>query len=503
MKKIISVFFALLLLTFSVLCVNVSAASDMAIASVHFDASVNADGTVSVTETWNVEYMSTGDGFTRWIDMYDSVNSNNMAAVEKFDSITNIAVKVDGKEIAEAQSGANTFRYGESADGRSLNIEINSPTALAVKEYTVSYTVNGAVKQNGNKAEFAYVFIGETFEYRCNNVSASISFPEGVDGDDIVFDEESTGLLNGAVVEFSPRGVSETFRVDVKCNDDVFEDGALASYSAFKEGLKKAGGILLDILYWLFVAAVAVLVIVLALFTDKLRRHSIEKNAKKLITDEVNAETKSLPAELSSCEAYKMLVPYSKISPKTTSKKVPYLFAMAVLECAEKGYIVEDNGNLLVGTPSGDAPEYILSVLNFLKTFSDKNGNRYVINAQFADKVKAECMSSYDVMTNYLGTFYNLIPSADGKFFKDSGNKELYEKAYVLKTCVIGDKTKTSFSDCMRKVLAGAKAGDREILALLFTSGSASKVFADTANDGVSALACAIAEMYNVFIKSK
>lgn len=502
MKRFVATVFTVIMLLVSVLSVNVSAAAELAIANAHFDAVINADGTVSVTETWNVEYSGTGDGFTRWIDLYDSKNQNEMTALEKFDTVTDIAVKINGEAIPEAKSGANTYRYGESSDGRSLNIVINSPSAQETKEYTVSYTLNGAVKKNGNNAEFAYVFIGKTFEYVGNNISATVYFPEGIESDDILFDEESSALLSGNTVEYSPGRVYDTFRIDVKCDTDVFEAEALVKYSAFKEGFKKVLNVILDILYWLFIAAVVIVVIILALFSDKLRRLSIEKKAGKKPADE-KAEITALDSQLSACAAYKMLVPYSRIAPKSTTKKVTALFAMAILECAEKGYIVNSSSGLVVGTPSGDAPEYILSVLNFLKTFSEKSGNRYVIDAEFADRVKSECMSSYDVITNYLGTFYNLIPSSDGKFFKDEKNKEMYENAYILKSRIHSEKIKTTFSDCMRKVLAGEKTSSKDIFALLFTSGSANKIFADSSNDGVAALSRSLAAMSDVLIKSK
>lgn len=498
MRRFIVSCFIVVMLLVSVLSVNVSAAADFAIASAHFDAVINSDGTVSVTELWTVEYSGTGDGFTRWIDLYDSKNSNEMSTLEKFDSITDISVKIDGVAIENAQSGANTFRYGESTDGKSLNIEINSPSALVTKEYTISYTISGAVKQNGSNAEFAYVFIGKSFQSVSNNVSATVYFPEGVS--DISFEDESTGLLSGETVEYSPGRVYDTFSVDVKCSDDIFDSGVLVKYSAFGESLKSFGDKLLDILIWIVIAVIIIVVILLSLFGEKLRRSSIEKRAKKdASADEIN----ELEGNMTACQTYKMLNPYSRISPKSTSKKVPYLFAMAVLECVQNGYIVENENGFAVGTPSGDAPAYILSVLNFLKTFSTQKDNRYIIDSQFGQRVEAECVKSYDTIANYLATFYNLIDTVDGKFFKNKENISFYEKAYLLKTKIVSEKTKTTFTECMTKVLAGSKTGEKEIFALLINSGSANKAFAHTDNDAVASIAYAIEKMYNAFIKSK
>lgn len=496
MRKIIAILSVVLIMT-GLLFVNASAAGDVTVGSVHFDAVINTDGTVDVTEKWSIEYLETGDGFTRWIDLYDSKNSNSMTDLEKFDSVSDIVVSVNGKEIAESQSGNNTFRYGQSADGRSFNIEIDSPSADEVKEYVITYKLNGAVKKNGKQAEFAYVFLGKTFEFVSNNVSATVSFPETVSAEDIVIDENSTGLLSGNKVEYSPGRVYDTFRINVSCNSDIFDENALVKYSAFKESVKKAGAVILDVLYWLVIAAIVLAIVILALFSDRIKRSSIEKQAKKSI----DADITSVDASISPCAAYKMVKPYSRINPKASSEKVVSLFALAILECIEKGYIVAADDVLMVGTPSENVPVYIMSVLNFLKTFSEKRGNRYIIDDSFAEKIQAECANSYDTVVNYLATFYNLIPSVDGKFFKSAENRELYKNVYILRSRIQKERVKVHFDECMRGVLDGEKAGAENIFALPFANGK--KVFDCSGNDCAATVARALSEMNEVFVKSK
>lgn len=500
MKKSIAVFTIVVILIASVFCFSVSASSDIIIDSADIEAVVNTDGTVDITEKWNVEYPTTGEGFTRWIDLYDSSNSNELSELEKFDSISNVSVKIDGNPIEQSQTGVNTFRTGNSADGKSFNIVINAPSALVTKEYTISYTVNGAVKKIGNDAEFAFVFIGKSFEVVSNNVSVKVYFPE--ESQSSLYDF-STGLINGNCVDYLPGRVYDTFRVNVKCDSDVFEQDSLVKYSAFANGLKVFVNKTLDALYWIFIAVVIILVVILALFSDRFKRKSIEKCIKQDYSEQEKNEITHLPENLTPCTAYKMLMPYSRISPKSTSKKVPVLFVAAIIECASKGYIVQQDDTLIVGTPTGDVPEYILSVLNFLKTFSEKKDNRYVINSKFGDNVRNECMSSYDVITNYLGTFYNLIPSFDSKDLRSQENKTLYSKAFILKENIEKNKNKTTFSDCMRKAITESDNSDKDVFSLMFVSGSADKVFADNENDCISSLAVAISAMYDVFIKSK
>ena len=210
-----------------------------------------------------------------------------------------------------------------------------------------------------------------------------------------------------------------------------------------------------------------------------------------------------LPDGVTACEAYKMLSPASRIAPKKSAKKVPVLFAMAVLECMEAGYIIPDGDNLIVGTPSQSVPAYIMSVLNFLKTFAESENDRYVINENFARKIEAECMSRYDVMANYLATFYSLIKGADVSFFRKNTNKELYESVYALKQAAVKVKHKPSFAQCAERVLSGAKTGEAETFSMLCSSSTSEKMFSGGGRAGEFALCKALSSMYGVYIKSK
>ncbi len=501
MKKFISVLCLSLLLITSVFAVNAFAVGEMVIVSAHFDASVNKDGTVDVTETWNVEYTGNDDGFCRKIDLYNSGKDNDLTVLESFESISDVSVSINDKPISEAKSGVNTFRCGATENLSSYSVEISSPSALETKKYTVSYTLNGAVKKNGSVAEFAYVFIGKSFDYVSNDVTATIAFPDGTATDSLEFSEDSGALISDDKLEYSVGRVYDTFRVDVKLDKAVFNDGSLKKYSAFSQAISSLFAAAEKIFMAVVVIALAVLVVIFMLFGEKIRRGKLEKQAKaRFNAGETNEE---YPEKLSPCTAYKMLEPYSRLAPKQTSKKVPYLFAAAIAECVQKGYVVEKNGVVLVGTPKGDVPDYIASVINFLKTFSDKSGNAYVIDASFAERVRAEALTSYDILVNYMATFYNLIPSPDAKFFKKSENAELYKKLYIIKARLREDKQIIGFSQCFDKSLNGVKPCEKDIFTFLVNASSADKAFALGDNEIGNALCSSLKEIYNLFVKSK
>lgn len=489
----------ILMLLVSVFSFTSSAAVTEIIDKADITMHVNADGTVNVTEKWTVSYISSADTFYRNIDIYSS--ANGMTLMQKYGEVTDVAVSIDGNVIPFAESGVNTYSFQKKDDGLSYEIIVNCPSAQITREYEITYTLTEAVKEADENAVFAYMLLGNTFLYTSNNVTATVVFPDGTEN--IAVPQGSEGVVDGNTVTFSSKRVFDTFAFEVTASGSVFEKGALVSYSAAAENLHKFGNALGSVLPWMLLVIAAVAVCIVILLPEKLVRLSSESKAKTLLKSDDGAVTVMLPDGITACAAYRMLVPDSRIRPKSTSKKVPVLFAMAVLECMEKGYIIPDGNDLLVGTPKEDVPAYIMSALNFLKTFSEKKGNAYVIDKSFAEKVTAECMSRYDVVANYLATFYSLIPKVNMSFFRDEKNKEIYENTYVLKANASKLKHKPNFAQCMGDVLSGRKTGEAQIFAMLCGTASPEKMFAKGGRAGESALCEAVNAMYNVFVKSK
>ena len=491
MKKVISSILVSVIVLMSLACIVVSAASSEAVSSVHFDLYPNTDGTIDVTETWNIEYSGTGEGFTRWID----TNENGLSDVQKYDSVTDIEVAINGVSVNDKTSELNYFQSGNSADSKSYNIVIVSPSAAEIKEYTISYTVNGAIKKQGKNVRVAYMLIGNAFEYTCNNVTTTIHLPEDVSASDAIVNDEADALINNNAVDYNTGRVYTTFGVDITVPSDGFDTSAMVSYSAFGNTIKNIGQALLDVIFVIIIIVAVAAVIVLTLFYENIRRFSIENKLKKTAQSEVSA----ISGNISACKTYKMLVPYSRINPRATTKKIPSLFAMAILECIERGYIVQKDDEMIVGIPESENDAYIMSVLNFLITFCEKKGNRYVITSEFGEKIKAECMANYDSVANYLCSFYELVPEMDSKFLKNKDNCKHYENSFVLKNIIKKENCKCTFAQGINAVFNGAKTSDKQIFAMMFTG----KIFESDGRNCASALAEAVGAMYDVFVKSK
>ncbi len=491
MKKTVGSLFLVIVLMLSVFTLGASAAANEIIDTADITVNINADGTATVSEKWTVSYINASDVFYRNFDVYSA--SGSMTLLEDYEDIRDISVKIDGNNIIEADNGINTYSVSENAG--TIEIAVNCPSAQTTREYQIDYTLAGAVKKVGKEACFASMVLGNTFVYTSNNVTVNVVFPEGTK--DLRVSDTSDAVISDNIATFISKRVFDTLSVEVYADKDVFEDGALVSYSQAKDGLHKVGNFFMEIIPWVVFVACAVFVVIFVLLWDRLRRAPLEKRAKKLQND-----VATLPADITPCAAYKMLCPASRIRPKVMSKKVPVLFAAAILECIEKGYVIPDGNDLIVGTPAEKTPEYIASVLNFLKVFSDKKGNKFVIDKAFAEKVSNECLTRYDVITNYLATFYTLIPSADGSFFRNEKNKELYESAFLVKESIHKEKIKTDFARSLGMVLSGASVSDKQVFALLCSSVN-EKTFSSGGRTGEQALCEALGAMYNVYIKSK
>ena len=177
MKKIICVLSAVILLL-SVYSFSSFAAATEIIDNADIEMTVNADGTVDVTEKWTVTYLSATDVFYRNIDIYSA--SNGMTLMQKYDEITDVSVKIDDFAVPPESAGINSFTFEKADDGLSYEIAISCLSAQVTREYVISYTVTGAVKKSGDKAVFAFMVLGDEFAYTSNNVAVTVNFPVGV-----------------------------------------------------------------------------------------------------------------------------------------------------------------------------------------------------------------------------------------------------------------------------------------------------------------------------------
>lgn len=195
-KKIL--YITLFILMFIGLGTIKSNAGDLYLNNLEFDVEINSDGSMDVTEIWDINIEETNT-------LYKSFKKDN----SKYSKIT----KVDVKEITKGNNNSfiktdewayhvkKGYYYGtENEDG---NFEIGWGVGLdnsrATKKYQISYTVEDVILKCNDCAELYWQFVGEDFEISANKIKGTILLPEDVNGIDEIKVWGHTEDLNGTI----------------------------------------------------------------------------------------------------------------------------------------------------------------------------------------------------------------------------------------------------------------------------------------------------------------
>lgn len=159
-----------------------SNAGDLYLNNLEFDVEINSDGSMDVTEIWDIDIEETNT-------LYKSFKKDN----SKYSKITNVDVKEitkgNNNNFIETDEWAyhvkKGYYYGtENEDG---NFEIGWGVGLdnssATKKYQISYTVEDAILKCNDSAELYWQFVGEDFEISAKKIKGTILLPE--DANDI------------------------------------------------------------------------------------------------------------------------------------------------------------------------------------------------------------------------------------------------------------------------------------------------------------------------------
>lgn len=138
-----------------------------------FNAKINPDGSMDVTETWDIDISSTNT-------LYKTFNIDS----SKYSNITDVEVQEVGKGIL---SKSNTWAYhlpkdyyygGLNSDGKyeicwGVGLDNSSDT----RNYKISYKVVDAIGKYNDIAELYWQFIGNDFEVSAANITGKITLP--------------------------------------------------------------------------------------------------------------------------------------------------------------------------------------------------------------------------------------------------------------------------------------------------------------------------------------
>ena len=186
------------LLFFICIGTNQSKAGNLKLNNLDFQAQINADGSMDVTETWDINIKSTNT-------LYKTFKTDN----SKYSGITNTTVTdiTNGIQNNFIQTSewayhvAKGYYYGTENDDDDFEIGwgVGLDNSSARREYKISYTVKDAITKYNDYAELYWQFVGSTFEVDANKITGTILLPSNVDNKDEIKVWGHTKDLNGTI----------------------------------------------------------------------------------------------------------------------------------------------------------------------------------------------------------------------------------------------------------------------------------------------------------------
>ena len=195
-KLLISIFFMFLFIILTTIKSNAS--SNLHLKELAFDASINTDGSMNVTETWDIEIEETNTLFKTF-----------KTDMSKYSDITNVQVSEITNGSARNFTKINTLMYHVTKDSYygmindDGNFEIAWGVGLddssATKKYQISYTVEDAVAKYNDYAELYWQFVGSDFEINADKITGTITLPSQAPSKDEIKVWGHTEDLNGEI----------------------------------------------------------------------------------------------------------------------------------------------------------------------------------------------------------------------------------------------------------------------------------------------------------------
>ncbi len=186
------------LILFIILGNNKSNAGSLYLNDLDFNAQINQDGSMNVTETWDISINETNTLFKTF-----------KTDKSKYTSITNVQVSEITGGTEKKFTGVNSLMYHVTKDcyygltNSDGNFEIAWGVSLddssATKKYKISYKVKDAIAKYQDYAELYWQFIGSDFEISCKKITGTILLPQNASSKDDIKVWGHTEGLNGEI----------------------------------------------------------------------------------------------------------------------------------------------------------------------------------------------------------------------------------------------------------------------------------------------------------------
>ena len=217
-KKIIFIFCAIFLI---LLLGTIKVNATLELNELKFDAQINTDGSMDVTETWEIDISETNTLFKTFkIDnskysQITNVNVTEITSGEKY--FTQIYeemyhVTKDCYYALENSKGEFEIAWGVGLDNSSDR-----------RKYQISYTVQDAIAKYNDYSQLYWQFVGDNFEIDANKIIGTITLPQNANNKEDIKVWGHTKDLNGEIyvtelnkIEFTINNYSSGNYVEVR-----------------------------------------------------------------------------------------------------------------------------------------------------------------------------------------------------------------------------------------------------------------------------------------------
>ena len=164
----------------------------------NFDVIVNPDGSMDVTETWNIRIGYTNTLYKDFkLDKNKYSGISNVKLIETTDGINKELTQIN-KEMYHVTKDCY---YGINTSSNTFEIAwgVGLDNGYETRKYEISYTVNDAIGKYRDYAELYWQFVGEDFEIDADKITGTITLPKAITNKEDIKVWGHNKALNGEI----------------------------------------------------------------------------------------------------------------------------------------------------------------------------------------------------------------------------------------------------------------------------------------------------------------
>lgn len=415
MKKIILFLFFVIVVLLVTANPTEASSDDLFLNYLDFTAQINTDGSMDVTEEWNIKINETNT-------LYKTFKRDK----SKYSNITNVVVTdtTNGKNTQLNESSQWMYHlpkgsyFGGINDDNEFEIAwgVGLDNSYDTRSYIISYTVEDAIAKYSDYAELYWQFLGEDFEINAENITGTILLPVNANSTEEIKVWGHTEDLNGEIyatdtnkIEFTINHFRAGRYVEIRTlfptqmityanrggntprlEEVINEETQWTNRANARRTMKKTIKILITII----VNVVAIILTIFAIKSVRKNRKKI-KESKKLVPSQEIQYFREMPRE-DATPAEALSLYCQKVGEFNNSIQIGRIFSASLLDLSLKKIIdFEVNEKTIIIKVLKEEPEELennkdeKAIFAFLKS-ACKNGEKEITTKELEKYIKIE-----------------------------------------------------------------------------------------------------------------